>query len=224
MGCVGWSARRRPPRRDRHCRTRSAVSPSTSYEDVYLDMGRAHGARPGGADRAAGRRTGHRLPRPLGSLIQATRVDGSERPRRPGSRSPALSSKLPLSVGYESCSRASRLMYRRCQGVSTARRLNRSRTSWTAAEGGTPSRTAIHAKAVPVRPTPPPHATSTREDKALLCASRRTAHASSSRTGSQRSGHCIQRVSEGISRRGGAPDIITARSGKSFIVLKSRTR
>ena len=115
-----------------------------------------------------------------------------------------------------------RLTYRRCQAVSTARRLNRSRTNWTASEDGTPSSTAIQAKAVPVRPTPPLHDTSTRENKALLRASCRTDHASSLWIGSQKSGHCIQRTSEGISRRGGDPDITTARSGKISISLKFR--
>ena len=117
---------------------------------------------------------------------------------------------------------AKRLTYRRCQAVSTARRLNRSRTNWTASEDGTPSSTAIQAKAVPVRPTPPLHDTSTRENKALLRASCRTDHASSLWIGSQKSGHCIQRTSEGISRRGGDPDITTARSGKISISLKFR--
>ena len=42
--------------------------------------------------------------------------------------------------------------YRRCHGVSTARGLQYSRTNFTALSAGTPSSTAIHASAVPVRP------------------------------------------------------------------------
>ena len=49
-----------------------------------------------------------------------------------------------------------------CQGVSTAYGWYRVRTQATASSGATPLRTASSAMAVPVRPTPPSQAISTR--------------------------------------------------------------
>lgn len=83
-------------------------------------------------------------------------------------------------------------MYHCCQGVSVARGWYVSRTNFSALAGSIPSSIAMQASAVPVRPTPPRHAMSTREDAALSRASSNAWRALSLLTGRQKSGHLIQ--------------------------------
>jgi len=83
-------------------------------------------------------------------------------------------------------------MYHRCQGVSAARGWYVLRMNFSALAGSIPSSIAMQASAVPVRPTPPRHAMSTRECAALLRVSCNAWRASSLLTGRQKSGHLIQ--------------------------------
>jgi hypothetical protein len=86
--------------------------------------------------------------------------------------------------------------HRLCQGVSAARSLYRRRTHATASARGTPASTAIPARAVPVRPTPPPHAISTRSVAERSYASWSAEIASFVDAGVRKSGHRTQRCSQ----------------------------
>lgn len=90
-----------------------------------------------------------------------------------------------------------RRSHRRCQGVSTARGWWCARTQATAGPGGNPSSTARAASTVPVRPTPPRQATSTRWPAyARRHASRIASSASAGSRGTQKSGQRTRRCGQ----------------------------
>ena len=86
---------------------------------------------------------------------------------------------------------------RRCPGVSAARRSYRCRVHRTASGPGTPSSTARHAMAVPVRPRPPRQAISTRSHSLRRHTSSRASRAARRSDGSRKSGHRSQACGHG---------------------------